>query len=260
MMMEASRQGKVSPTLLIRASILSMITLLLVRPSQLAARPDSLCPETRPVVGMQATMVMFDEEKDQWQSSKLTARKGGTLVKQFGEQDIWICISVKPDQVRNGALSVKVSRFFRTASSVYFTKTAVYRGSGFLSRSGDLLPPFEAVVSRREYVDFHNEGRIHPVLQREFHAYWDKQSGTYTLAHPWRRSLFLFLPDADDAKSLQTSYLLHYTTTELGSWIPFNFGTGGRDADQLERVLVVITDLGANRLDAEIKRLIVKKD
>ncbi len=59
---------------------------------------------------------------------------------------------------------------------------------------------------------------------------------------------------------LQTSYLFQYETRESGSWIPFYIGTGGSSASQLQQITIVMTDLGANSPDAEVKRILVKSE
>jgi len=57
---------------------------------------------------------------------------------------------------------------------------------------------------------------------------------------------------------LQTSYLFEYETRENGSWIPFYIGTGGSSSSQLQQITIVMTDLGANSPDVEVKRILVQ--
>jgi hypothetical protein len=59
---------------------------------------------------------------------------------------------------------------------------------------------------------------------------------------------------------LQTNYSFQYETREDGSWIPFYIGTGGSSSSQLQQITIVITDLGANSPDAEVKRILVKSE
>ena len=59
---------------------------------------------------------------------------------------------------------------------------------------------------------------------------------------------------------LETSYSFQYETREYGSWIPFYIGTGGSSYGQLQQITIVITDLGANSPDAEVKRILVKSE
>ena len=65
-----------------------------------------------------------------------------------------------------------------------------------------------------------------------------------------------------DDDLVQRSYLLRYDTTTMGSWINFFVGVGGRNAHQLQKIHILISDLastGAERDASEIVRIIDTK-
>nr|VFJ86389.1 MAG: hypothetical protein BECKLFY1418B_GA0070995_10035 [Candidatus Kentron sp. LFY] len=129
----------------------------------------------------------------------------------------------------------------------------------------------------RTYSDFHEEGSTAPILKEEFHACWRKfGKTTFTDSPEERRKSFRFqkkpeckgwFPDSEKCFPARTTYMLRYkTTSEYGSWIPFQIFSGSQekgkssaDAERLTRIEISITDL-ASRDKTTITRALYRKE
>ena len=222
-------------------------------PSEVLAQADRLCRDSKPTVNQHVMFATYGDHTHKWSLEDLPRSDNGHAIPQFSEKGIWVCYGVKPSEPRSGAISVKVARYF---SDVPHTVVWLTRNRGFFngdSSLGNFGP--EERVNKNHYIDFHKLNKISSKLQNQFHATWSKSDqATYTAEPESRRTSFLFGKHANDAAA--RSYLLRYETTTKGSFVPFYIGTGGRNVAQLERVEIIITDLGAKLRDTEIKRVL----
>lgn len=235
----------------------AVLLLVLLSPFRLIAqdlKPPIILADL-PIQDQQVMLALHDDNLQSWSIMNLSRSDTGHLVKQFSEKLVWIFYGVKPTQNKTGAISVKVTRFFKNVKD---DEVYLYRNKKFFNASGKILGSYEPEdgMNKVHYYDFHKENKISSVLKNKFHARWNESHNSFTANNLLRKS-FLFKDNAKDAVS--RSYLLHYDTTPNGSWIDFNIGTGGRHVNQLERIEIIITDLNSERRDTEIERILIKK-
>lgn len=162
-----------------------------------------------------------DPNVTEWDSHEV--RPGDPPRVKFNENPICFLYRVgSGTRTREGALVVTVVRKYtqpdENSGLVY-----LYRGEGFFDQDGLEKEPQE--YDRRYTFDFYDE--FHdvqrplpdPDFERDFHAYWSKTDDSSTAQPFSKRSAFRYGERADN--ELRRTYLLHYSTSREGSWIPF---------------------------------------
>ena len=142
----------------------------------------------------------------------------------FNQNPICFYYGVRSDETtRVGALVVTVVRNYseRDENSEW---VYLYRGDGFYDRNGASKTPqeHESLHTLDFYDEFHDVRNPlpDPDFERDFHAYWSDKEDSSTAQPLSKRSAFRYDERGDTA--LRRTYLLHYSTSRNGSWIPFD--------------------------------------
>lgn len=182
------------------------------------------------------------QQNETWQHWELTSESSPHL--GFNQNPVCFYYRVQADRrtTTEAALAVLVTREY--SETMYGTDVRLYRGDGFFDRRGSAKSTWSGQVSDRAYENFHNRRRPNRDFETDFHGYWcsDSREECGTASPPQRRTEFVYSTPASETH-LRRTYLLHYTTSSLGSWIPFYVEPG--DYLDLEIITVTVKEIGA---------------
>ena len=188
-------------------------------------------------------VMAFNRSDKTWHTYEVTPGDPPSIT--FNQNRLCFFYGVKSDRLRIGALIIPVIRRFSIPIRENSNRVFLTRGDGFFRRDGILKERWEGARTLNFYNQFHDENLSDPDFLEDFHGYWRREDESSSTADPRSRLRAFTYMDDQSGSVLRRTYLLHYSTSSKGSWIPFHVEAAG-EPQNLEEVRLRVWDFGSS--------------
>ena len=200
-------------------------------------------PNHVPLRDRTLSVMAFNRSDETWDTSEVVPGKPPSVT--FNQNRLCFFYGVKSAKSRIGALVITVIRRFSMPIKENSDRVFLNRGGGFFRRDGSLKERWGGVRTLNFYTQFHNENLSDPDFREDFHGYWRRRDESSSTTEPRSRLRAFTYVDDQSVSVLRRTYLLRYSTSSKGSWIPFYVETAG-EPQNLEEVHLTVWDFGSS--------------
>ena len=202
------------------------------------------CPSEPPNISLQdrtLAVTVFNRSDETWQTYEVTPGDPPSVA--FNQNRLCFFYGVRSDSGRTGALVIPVIRRFSMPVGDNSDRVLLTRGGGFFRQDGTSKERWDGSRTVNFYNQFHVQNLSDPDFREDFHGYWRPGDESSSTADPRSRlRAFTYMED-ESVSVLRRTYLLRYSTSSQGSWIPFYIETAG-EPQNLNEVRLRVWDFG----------------
>lgn len=204
------------------------------------SEPSNDVPQVERTLAVRA----YNRSNDTWNNAaEVVPGKPPNI--EFNQNRLCFFFRVKSNGSRTGALVIQVTRKFSIPIQENSNRVLLTRGSGFFRRDGSSKKPWKGKRTLNFYRKFHGEYRPDPDFREAFHGYWRSRDRSSSTSAPRSRMTAFMYSDYKTGRALRRTYLIRYSTSSNGSWIPFYIETAGKPHN-LKEVHVRVWDIGSS--------------